>query len=101
MYLLKLFLFFHLCPACLQTAGKDRLSYKPLDHVDQNIKSPSDTKSSISGYESENDVIDSNNHRQSPKKCDQKEVGMVIITYNNNISITNKKQCSLHLVILP
>ncbi|XP_037039117.1 T-box transcription factor TBX10 [Bradysia coprophila] len=59
--------------ACLQTAGKDRLSYKPLDHVDQNIKSPSDTKSSISGYESENDVIDSNHHRHSPKKCDQKE----------------------------
>lgn len=50
--------------------------------MDQNIKSPSDTKSSISGYESENDVIDSNNHRQSPKKCDQKEVGRIFFPYN-------------------
>lgn len=70
---------FNLSTACLQTAGKDRLSYKPLDHVDQNIKSPSDTKSSISGYESESDAIDSSNHRQSPKKCDQKEVETMFI----------------------
>lgn len=72
--------------ACLQTAGKDR-SYKPLDHVDHHQhqqsliddKSPSDTKSSISGYESENEMPLDNNNRTddgiSPKKGgDAKEV---------------------------
>lgn len=62
-------------PACIQTAGKDR-SYKPLDHVDQNAKSPSDSKSSISGYESENESPENNNNnnnnqRHSPKNCEQ------------------------------
>lgn len=66
--------------ACLQTAGKDRISYKPLEHVDQNIKSPSDSKSSISGYESENDtnttnIIENNNnnHIKPIKKLEQQK----------------------------
>lgn len=46
-------------PACLQTAGKDRASYKPLDHIDQNMttsSSSSEGKSSIGRYDSETDI---------------------------------------------
>lgn len=47
--------------ACLQTAGKDRASYKPLDHIDQSTSmtsssSSSDGKASIGRYDSETDM---------------------------------------------
>lgn len=52
--------------ACIQSAGKDR-SYKPLEHIDQNMSNVDYSKQAISNYESKS--IDDDN--PTAKEMDQ------------------------------
>lgn len=66
----KIFFFIVTHIACLLTAGKDRNSYKPLDHLDQttSLKTPEGSNSSIcSGNDSDADTLNENNNLISMK----------------------------------
>lgn len=69
------FFFFVFFIACLLTAGRDRPSYKPLDQLDQSIKSPQGSTSSNSGNESDQESSMNNNNvkNKKHKNCSDKE----------------------------
>lgn len=56
--------------ACIQTAGKDRMSYKPLDQIDQNMNDIGDVGKQR-GYNVENANESSLKWRTEDKKSDQ------------------------------
>lgn len=56
--------------ACIQTAGKDRMSYKPLDQIDQNMNDIADVGKQR-GYNVENANESALKWRTEDKKSDQ------------------------------
>lgn len=51
--------------ACIQTAGKDR-SYKPLEHIDQNMSNDFQKPTAINTYDTKSDI--NHEHRNSSNK---------------------------------